>query len=408
MKFVKFIGRDGRSAEYPDYGKAVPPYPKSNYITAVRFDKHRYHWGEGDMWPVTWGADDNLYTAAGDNKSSPMNFWKIGKNRWSGGPLLDPDPWTQNHTGYWRLDMVDELPLDPQVYCTHPLVDRHKGLKPAGLLDIGGTLYFAVEAQNYGTEPTFNRQTNIHGWIVTTANYGRTWNREATPTDFFTGRLASCHFLQFGRGYEGARDQFVYGYFPSADDGKSYWENGDYMLLGRVHKGRILDRGSWEFYTGVDAQGRPIWNSDDTLANPVFRYDKMTGADSVFYNKDIRRYILGNYSFVDDELRPRPYHQGVWPDCACRSQMTLYEAPEPWGPWSLFHQDDNWGTYGDYHPVFPTKWMMEDGRLMLMVSSGSWDDYNFVVQPVALKIAGDADFPEAVKSFDYPPAPNQA
>jgi len=63
------------------------------------------------------------------------------------------------------------------------------------------------------------------------------------PTDFFTGRLASCHFLQFGRGYVGARDEFVYGYFPSADDGKSYWENGDYLLLGRVHRDRILDRG---------------------------------------------------------------------------------------------------------------------------------------------------------------------
>ena len=59
MKFVKFIGRDGKSADYPDYGKAVPPYPKSNYITAVRLDEHRYHWGEGDMWPVTWGADDS-------------------------------------------------------------------------------------------------------------------------------------------------------------------------------------------------------------------------------------------------------------------------------------------------------------------------------------------------------------
>jgi len=41
------------------------------------------------MWPITWGADDNLYAGAGDNDPSsrikglagpmwsPMNFWRI-------------------------------------------------------------------------------------------------------------------------------------------------------------------------------------------------------------------------------------------------------------------------------------------------------------------------------------------
>jgi hypothetical protein len=365
--------------DYIRYGKAIPPQSRSTYIVDAKFDKHRYHQAVGDMWPLTWGADDNIYGAAGDNRNSPMNFWRI-----SGKPTHP-----ENNQGDWIVDLIDNLPIDPSIYCKDPRVDKRWGIKPASLLDIDGTLYFAVEAMNYGTEPSFNRQTNVHGWIITTKDYGKTWNREATPLYFFTGRLASCHFLQFGKGYEGSRDEFVYAYFPAADDGNSYWENGDYILLGRVHKDRILVRDAWEFYTGLDKNGEPTWNKNDKLAVPVFRYPKMTGENHVSYNPGIKRYIMGNYGFVDDDLNPRPYHQGTWPESTYRSQLTLYEAPEPWGPWSLFYQDDNWGTYGDYQPSFPTKWMSEDGRTMFMVSAGSWDDYNFTVQKLTIKIAGD-------------------
>jgi len=273
------------------------------------------------------------------------------------------------------------------VYATDPAVDPKWGIKPAGLLDIDGLLYFAVEAHNYGLEPSFTRQENIHGWIVTSQDYGRTWNRHATPRYFFTGRLSSVHFLQFGKGYQGGRDGFVYAYFPAAEDGKSYWENGDFMLLGRVPKDKLLIRNAWDFYTSLDNSNQPVWNMDDGLASPVFRYNKMCGENHVSYNFGISRYILGNYGFVDDQLNPRPNHQGSWPQSAYRSQLSLYEAPEPWGPWSLFYQDDNWGTYGDYQPSFPTKWMSQDGKVMFMVSSGTYDDYNFTVQKMTLKIA---------------------
>ena len=46
-------------------------------------------------------------------------------------------------------------------------------------------------------------------------------NRDATPLDFFTGRLASPHFIQFGQDYAGARDEYIYASFPAGDDGGS-------------------------------------------------------------------------------------------------------------------------------------------------------------------------------------------
>lgn len=163
-----------------------------------------------------------MYGSAGDNQGSPMNFWKI---------VGDPP----KHAVY----LVDNPPFDPVVYCRGANVDRANGIKPAGLLSVDGLLYDAVETMNYGDNPVFNRQHNINAWIVTSSDFGKPWKMDTTPTDFFTGRLASPHFLQFGKDYADARDGFVYAYFPAADDGNSYWENGDYLLLGRVPKDKI-------------------------------------------------------------------------------------------------------------------------------------------------------------------------
>lgn len=329
------------------------------------------------MWPLTWAEDGNLYGGAGDNRNSPMNFWSI-----SGKPNLDRG----NHQGDWILDLIDNLPLDPAVYATHPMVHSKMGIKPAGLIDIGGRLHFAVETQNYGINALFNRQINVEGWIITSDDYGRSWNREATDqTSFFSGRVASCHFLQYGQG-AATPDGWLYAYFPGAsDDGMSYWENGDYVLLGRVRPDHVLEREAWEFSSGIDGDGVAVWSADADAATPVFEYPRMTGENHVSYNAGIGRYIMGNYSFVDEQGQPRPYHQGEWPSTIERSQLTLFEAPAPWGPWSLFYRNDNWGV-GDYQPSFPVNWMFNQGTTMFMVSSGSFDDYNFTVQRVDLDL----------------------
>jgi hypothetical protein len=353
---------------------STPPYTISDYIRVVSVDIHRYHQGNGDMWPITWGLDGNLYGGAGDNRLSPVNFWRI-----RGEPQLA----AKSQQNAWFLDLVNNFPLDPVKYCRRPDVDPRMGIKPAGLLDIEGCVYFAVELQNYGTDPAFTRQENVCGWIITSWDYGRTWNEKATPMDFFTGRLSSVHFVQQGGpGYRNAPDTYVYAVFPCGRDGKSYWENGDCILLGRTPAGHIIDREYWEFYTGLDRGGSPVWEKDSVNAAEIFAYPGMCGENHITYNAGIGRYIMGNYSFLDDEGNPRPNHQGTWPDGAGRSQLSLYEAKNLWGPWNLFYQDDNWGFWGNYQPNFPEKWIYNAGKTMFMVSAGTYDDYNFTVQRI--------------------------
>ncbi len=349
-----------------------PDYPQSSRIQGAVPDRCRCHKGNGDMWPLTWAADGHLYGGAGDNQNSPMNVWRIEgdpNGEWGGG---------------WGVHLyeVSNRPVEPSEYCRIPPCDAKNGIKPAGLLSLNGLLYMAVEGMNYGEDPAFNRQRNVHGWIITSRDAGRTWDATATPPDFFEGRVSSCHFVQFGKDYEGARDDYVYAHFPVADDGNSYWENGDGVILGRVPKDLLLERSAWEFCSDLTDPANPLWSDDDDDAVEVFRYPCLTGENHVSYNRDLDCYLMGNYAFVDDDGSPFPYHSG---GCE-RSQLTLFAAPEPWGPWSIFYRDDNWGTYGDYQPVFPTKWMADDGRTVWLVSSGTHDDYNFTYQKFTLQV----------------------
>ena len=388
MELKSCTGINGEKRDYILYPKAIPPYEQSDYITDVLFDTFRYHSGEGNMWPITWANDDCLYCGAGDNKGCSTNLWRV--------TTFDFEPGALTSTGRWSNDMINPDPANIREVLKDKAITS---IKPSGLLDIDGTLYLSMEAQNYGDNPLFGRQHNFYGWILKSTDRGISFT-ESTDRHFFTGSLSSCHFLQFGKGYAGARDEFVYAYFPyDMENGQSYWENSDALLLGRVPKDSIMDRSAWEFYAS-DSPNAPQWSSKVEDARPVFCYTKTTGSNHVVYNAGIGRYIMGNYSFIDEELNPRPIHQMEYPESSI-SQLTLYEAPEPWGPWKLFYRDDDWGTYGDYQPNFPTKWMTDDGHLMYMVSSGSWDDYNFVVQKVALKLKGETEFPKESKFFRY-------
>jgi hypothetical protein len=79
-----------------------------------------------------------------------------------------------------------------------------------------------------------------------------------------------------------------------------------------------------------------------------------------------------------------------------RTQLSLWEAAEPWGPWRFFHRDDDWqgpdGSSGGYTPVFPPAWVF--GHTMWMVFTqccpgtipGPPNHYNFTYQQLDLAL----------------------
>jgi len=62
----------------------------------------------------------------------------------------------------------------------------------------------------------------------------------------------------------------------------------------------------------------------------------------------------------------------------------IYDAPEPWGPWTTVFYTDNWDVGPGETSSFPTKWMSANGTTIHLVFSG---DDTFAVRKADLKVA---------------------
>jgi hypothetical protein len=175
----------------------------------------------------------------------------------------------------------------------------------------------------------------------------------------FTTSFASPTFLNFGRNYAGARDNFVYLYSQAGD---SAYQPDDALVLARVPKDRIRVREAYEFLTGLDAAHQPHWTQNIDKRGPVFAFPEHCQRVDVVYNPLLKRYLLAlGYN-----------HKGGW---------GIYDAPEPWGPWATVFHTDYWGLGGTHGYRLPAKWIGPDPSRMTLVFSGvkepsiTWDSF---------------------------------
>eukprot|EP00039_Didymoeca_costata_P028973 m.22749 g.22749 ORF g.22749 m.22749 type:complete len:500 (-) comp7433_c0_seq1:53-1552(-) len=355
--------RTGWKASLPG---PTPPFEMSTKFSKVTFDNQFFTRVEGDTWPTTWLADDTQLSSVGDSRDefgdSPMAMYRV---------YGTPDPHAPNGgSNYFLKNVTGGNPVDRTGYCQS--VPGSTTVKPTSVISVNGTIYWGIACMNYGDNKYFKRQHNTAASIaVATDSTGDGWKFNATNVDFFTGRLSAPMFIQFGRDNELAVDDYVYVHFPYSIDeytnntAESYWNNNDYVLLGRVHKEQVLVRSSWEFWSGPST-----WTKDETMSKPIMTFPEMLGMNQVNFHKESKRYILANYGFIDLNGLPRPWHQA--PEVYLhRTQLTIFEAENPWGPFRLFHRDDDWrlpdGSGGGYCPVMPPKWMT--GTSAWMVSA---------------------------------------
>ena len=62
----------------------------------------------------------------------------------------------------------------------------------------------------------------------------------------------------------------------------------------------------------------------------------------------------------------------------------VYDAPEPWGPWTTAFFTRQWDGGPGEHGDFPAKWMRADGRILHLVFSG---DDSFSVRQATIKLS---------------------
>ena len=184
------------------------------------------------------------------------------------------------------------------------------------------------------------------------------WNDWKLTTSF-----GAPTFLNFGRNYAGARDGYVYVY--SFDSATAY-EPADRMVLARVPKDRITDRDAYEFFVRRDASGEPVWSRDIARRGAVFVHPGQCYRSGISYNAGLKRYL---WVQILPGARSRQFRTRD-KDPRFRGGFGVYDAPEPWGPWTTVYFTRLWDTGPGETARFPTKWMSEDGRTLHLVFSG--------------------------------------
>jgi CubicO group peptidase (beta-lactamase class C family) len=314
------------------------PYPPSPVIRGIQ-------WAPGesiirkargsDTWPITWGDDDALYTAFGD------------------GQGFDPPTPEKLSLGFAKVVGMPETfnGINIRSASGERKGGGAKGLKASGMLMVDGVLSMWV--RNAG-----NSQ------LAWSTDHAKTWNW----CDWkFETSFGCPTFLNFGKDYAGARDGYVYIYSP---DAASAYEAADRMVLARVPKGRIAERGAYEFFKGPGAGGTPLWTWDIAERGAAFTHPARCYRSSASYDAGLKRYLW---------CQTLPGG-----DARFRGGLGIYDAPEPWGPWTTAYFTEAWDVGPGETSSLPPKWMSADGKTVHLVFSG---DDCFSVRKATLTVA---------------------
>ena len=307
-------------------GGGAAPYSPSPVIKSIEWapaDTIIRRASGSDNWPITWADDDNQYTAYGDG-------WGF-------------EPKTKKKLSLGIAKIVGSPPdfrgVNIRTDSGERIGQGAKGAKASGMLCVDGVLYMLV--RNTG-----NSQ------IAWSRDRGKNWEW----CDWkFTTSFGAPTFLNFGRNYSGERDDFVYIYSHDSD---SAYEPADRMVMARVPKDRIIKRNAYEFFKGLDDWRQPIWTRDIREMRAVFINPGRCYRSGISYNAGLKRYLWCQTIYGKDDMR-------------FKGGLGIFDAPEPWGPWTTVFYTEQWDVGPGETSSLPTKWMSsDDGKTCYLLFSG--------------------------------------
>jgi hypothetical protein len=210
----------------------------------------------------------------------------------------------------------------------------------------------------------------LYMWVRNVGNSKLAWSEDGGKTwvsgFYFRDGFGCPSFLNFGRNYNGSRDDYIYVY---SQDGASAYESYDGVVLARVPKTRIKEADRYEFCKGLGDGGEPIWTHGIGERVPIFVFRGNCQRVDVVFNPGIKRYLMA-LGFD---------HRGGW---------GLFDAPEPWGPWTVSFTTGECDCGGTHGYRLPSKWIGEGGTTMYLVFSGIGEYDAFCVRELTLRLKG--------------------
>jgi hypothetical protein len=122
-------------------------------------------------------------------------------------------------------------------------------------------------------------------------------------------------------------------------------------VLGRVPVASIRDQAAHEFFAGFASPGVPRWGRFESR-KPVFTDPHGCFRPNLVYNPGLKRYFL---------VMSNPHGQWKWwasDNPNRRAHLGTFDAPNPWGPWSVVEYIADWGAPDNrFAPNIRSKWI---------------------------------------------------
>jgi hypothetical protein len=329
---------------------AEPPYPPSPVIREIRWapvETIVRRAAGSDNWPVTWADDDAIYTTWGD------------------GSGFQPHVARKLSMGFARISgPASKFSAENIRSPAEQLGEGRAGKKGWSILSVSGVLYLWLgHADNRGGQAQ----------LAWSSDHAKTWEF----ADWRFAELGLVGSINYGRDYAGARDDYVYAY---SHNGSRADTPTDHFVLLRAPRDKLRQRSAWEFLQSVGDQGQPVWTADIERRGAVFKHAGACLRSAMTYSTGLKRYLWWQQIPAAEGARDRG-------DTRFAGGFGIYDAPQPWGPWTTAYFTEKWDAGPGEHGDFPAKWMSADGRELHLVFSG---DDAFSVRRATLKLAPTA------------------
>jgi hypothetical protein len=324
------------------------PLGDSAYCPSTVISGMTWNWSGGtnqqdgsDLWPTTWGNDNNIYLFFGDGGGF-YGSNTAGRASFGIAELTGTTP---------GLTTTDASNVYGGYNTAHASTINGKS---NSIISIGSN-YYALGGIWQPTDPGTNHTSggpnhyeiiysegNPYTWVSNYSNWffcfdnppGEDQSRNTNPLGF-----CPTSFVQFGKGNAGAIDNYVYLLGATNENFIGNGGSCACTYLGRVlnDDADIRNVNSYQVLTSFDASGNPVWtkwtpNVTNMHAIFVDNGPRPITLSKVVYNPVLKRFIASAQGgFVN--------------------QAAFYDAPNPWGPWTTIayynSNTDNTGGWGN-------------------------------------------------------------
>lgn len=298
----------------------------------------------GDIWTTTWAADGRVYAAFGDATGMTKCFPTLildEPDEFDGDYIeVSPGLYTveDKNNEYCEVFGCEEpLPLcqytpagllslsgEPPDFelCDGPdqcVVSRHipygnydvfvNSDKPSSILAVNGRFYMPMHYPPGDAEV---------GYIAYSDDNGRTWTQIPDSTWRDDSPFQVLMFFNMGQNYELNEDGYIYGLGIADELPNNNRRQQVYLTRVPLPDGGgydpVLDYAAYEYFTGLDENGAPLWSGEPDTAVPLDNLETIAQGAAIYHEG------AGQYLFLSGFLE----QDGTG---------ALFAAPNPWGPW---------------------------------------------------------------------------